>query len=289
MNKALGFLSLMTLAALSACALPPAPPPRGAAVQQQPAGTTPMQMTLTGTYWRLAAFRTQVELVELSEPNNGAIQFAANGNVAGNSGCNTFMGNYETMDNNIIKIAPAGMTMMACENDLMMQESAVMDALPLARTYKITGTGAATVRWLECRVVALQRRPAGGAHRRELGCHHDQQWQGCCVVIGRRLCSRRHVRRRRARCRGKGGCNNYNGAFTGGWRQHQDRSGCIDDDDVRRGRDRNRKRPTSTRCRTALPTPFAATRWNCALPMARCKCRLCWLNKCWAEPVNHAA
>jgi heat shock protein HslJ len=212
MKKTLGILSLVTLSALVACALPPAPPPRGS-VQQQPAGTTPMQMTLTGTYWRLAAFRTQVELVELSAPNNGAIQFATDGNVAGNSGCNTFMGNFETMDNNIIKIAPAGMTLMACENDLMVQETALMEALPLARTYKITG-----------QVLQL----FDGSNAELLRYNADQpaaltgaNWSATMINNGKGAVSSlvagsevSAMFNTNGSVTGKGGCNNYNGPFT---------------------------------------------------------------------------
>jgi heat shock protein HslJ len=213
MKKTLGILSLVTLSALAACALPPAPPPRGQAGQQQPAGTSPMQMTLTGTYWRLTAFRTQAELVELSAPNNGAIQFAANGNVAGNTGCNTFMGNFETMDPGIIKIAPAGMTLMACENDLMVQESALMEALPLARTYKITG-----------QVLQL----FDGSNAELLRYRADQpaslmgaNWVATMINNGKGAVSSlvtgsevTAMFNTNGSVTGKGGCNNYNGPFT---------------------------------------------------------------------------
>lgn len=139
MKKTLGMLSLMGTIVLASCALPPAPPPKGAtAAPQQPAGTSPMQMTLTGTYWRLAAFRTQAGFIEMDAPNDAVIQFAADGTLTGHSGCNGFAGSYE-VNGDIIKIAPGAMTMRACENPLMVQETAVMEALPNARTFKITG------------------------------------------------------------------------------------------------------------------------------------------------------
>jgi heat shock protein HslJ len=213
MKKSLGLLSLIAAGTLAACTLPPAPPPRGAASQQQPAGTTPMQMTLTGTYWRLTAFRTQAELVELSEPNNGAIQFATDGSLAGNTGCNTFMGNYEVMEPNIIKIAPAGMTLMACENDLMVQETAMMEALPLARTYKITG-----------QVLQL----FDGSNAELLRYRYDQpasllgaNWVATMInngrggvaslVVGSEVTALFNAM---DQITGKGGCNNYSGPFT---------------------------------------------------------------------------
>jgi heat shock protein HslJ len=213
MKKTLGLLSLIAASTLAACTLPPAPPPRGAASQQQPAGTTPMQMTLTGTYWRLTAFRTQAELVELNEPNNGAIQFATDGSLAGNTGCNTFMGNYEVMEPNIIKIAPAGMTLMACENDLMVQETAMMEALPLARTYKITG-----------QVLQL----FDGSNAELLRYRYDQpasllgaNWVATMINNGRggvaSLVAGSEVTalfNAMGQITGKGGCNNYNGPFT---------------------------------------------------------------------------
>jgi heat shock protein HslJ len=213
MKKSLGLLSLIAAGTLAACTLPPAPPPRGQAGQQQPAGTSPMQMTLTGTYWRLAAFRTQAELVELSQPNNGALQFAEGGRLAGNTGCNTFMGNFETMDPSIIKIAPAGMTLMACENDLMVQETALLEALPLARTYKITG-----------QVLQL----FDGSNAELLRYRADQpasllgaNWVATMINNGKGAVSSlvtgsevNAMFKTNGQISGKGGCNNYNGPFT---------------------------------------------------------------------------
>jgi heat shock protein HslJ len=211
MKKTLGMLSLMGTLVLAACALPPAPPPKGAA-PQQPAGTSPMQMTLTGTYWRLAAFRTQAGFIEMDAPNDGAIQFASDGKVAGNTGCNSFMGNHE-VDGDIIKIAPAGMTMMACENALMVQETAVLDALPQARTFKITG-----------QVLQL----FDGSNAELLRYRADQQaglvgsnWVATninngkeavvSVVTGSTVTAQFNAM---GQISGKGGCNNYNGPFT---------------------------------------------------------------------------
>lgn len=215
MKKTLGILSLLTLSALASCALPPAPPPRGAAPSavQQPSNTTPMQMTLTGTYWRLAAFRTQAGVIELSEPNDASIQFAEDGNLNGNTGCNVFMGNYETVDDSIIKIAPAGMTLRACGNELMVQETAIMEALPLARTYKITGqvlqlfdgSNAELLRYRADQPVAL----IGG------------NWSATMINNGKGAVSSlvagsevNAMFDAKGTVTGKGGCNNYNGPFT---------------------------------------------------------------------------
>lgn len=213
MKKTLGMLSLMGTLVLASCALPPAPPPKGAtAAPQQPAGTSPMQMTLTGTYWRLVGFRTQAGFIDLNPPNNGAIQFATDGAVAGNTGCNTFMGNHE-VDGDIIKIAPAGMTLMACENALMVQETAVLDALPQARTFKITGQ-------------MLQL--FDGSNAELLRYNADQpaslvgaNWVATMINNGRggvaSLVADSQVNamfNTTGQVSGKGGCNNFNGPFT---------------------------------------------------------------------------
>jgi heat shock protein HslJ len=170
-------------------------------------------MTLTGTYWRLSAFRTQAEMVELSQPNNGAIQFATDGKLAGNTGCNSFTGNYEVMDPNIIKIAPAGMTLMACENTLMVQETAVLEALPLVRTYKITGQVLQLFDGSQAELLryrADQQASLIGTNWVATGINNGKQ-AVVSVAEGTEVTALFNAM---GQITGKGGCNNYNGPFT---------------------------------------------------------------------------
>ncbi len=211
MKKTLGMLSLMGTLVLASCALPPAPPPKGAA-PQQPAGASPMQMTLTDTFWRLTGFRTQAGFIELNPTNDGVIQFATNGTLTGHSGCNGFAGSYE-VNGDIIKISPGAMTMRACENPLMVQETAVMEALPNARTFKITGqllqffdgSNAELLRYNAEQPLAL----AG------------TKWSATMINTGTdavaSLVTGTEVTAlfdAKGTVSGKGGCNNFNGGYT---------------------------------------------------------------------------
>lgn len=211
MKKTLTALSLMTLTALASCALPPAPPPKGAA-PQQPAGTSPMQMTLTGTFWRLTGFRTQAGFIDLNPTNDGAIQFATNGTLTGHSGCNGFAGSFE-VNGDIIKIAPGVMTMRACENPLMVQETAVMEALPNARTFKITGQ---VLQFFDGSNAELLRYQAEQPLTLT-----GTKWSATMINTGTdavaSLVAGTEVNAlfdAKGTVSGKGGCNNYNGGFT---------------------------------------------------------------------------
>lgn len=211
MKKTLGLISLIAVTALASCALPPAPPPKGA-TPQQPAGTSPMQMTLTGTYWRLTGFRTQAGFIELNPTNNAVIQFAENGKLTGNSGCNNFGGTYE-VNGDIIKISPGAMTMMACENALMVQETAVMEALPNARTFKITGE---VLQFFDGSNAELLRYKA-----EQPTALTGTKWTATMINTGTGAVSSlvngtevTALFDAKGTVSGKGGCNNYNGPFT---------------------------------------------------------------------------
>lgn len=64
--------------------------------------------------------------------------FAADGTVSGNGGCNSFSGTYTT-DGRNITISPLVSTMMACQEDVMQQETAYLAALQSAATYRLAG------------------------------------------------------------------------------------------------------------------------------------------------------
>ncbi len=64
--------------------------------------------------------------------------FDDKGQVSGNAGCNTYNASY-TVNGNKIKIGPAATTRMACEPDVMAQETAYLNALTNAAIYEIAG------------------------------------------------------------------------------------------------------------------------------------------------------
>ena len=67
-------------------------------------------------------------------------QFDEEGTVGGSSGCNNYNAGYEADGNNItINTSPAAMTLMACPEPIMVQESIYLEALGTATTYEISG------------------------------------------------------------------------------------------------------------------------------------------------------
>ncbi|MGE5602471.1 MAG: META domain-containing protein, partial [Nitrososphaerales archaeon] len=65
--------------------------------------------------------------------------FDDKGQVSGNAGCNSYNAPY-TVDSDKIKIGPAVTTRKACEAAIMAQETAYLNALTKAATYKVEGT-----------------------------------------------------------------------------------------------------------------------------------------------------
>jgi len=65
--------------------------------------------------------------------------FDEDGTLSGSGGCNAYTGSWET-DENSIKIGPLASTAMACEPDLMDQETRYLAALQEADTYRVDAT-----------------------------------------------------------------------------------------------------------------------------------------------------
>ena len=63
--------------------------------------------------------------------------FSENGQLSGNTSCNSFMGNY-TFEDDILTLSPAGTTRKACIEALMNQEQKVMQAMPLVKSASIS-------------------------------------------------------------------------------------------------------------------------------------------------------
>jgi heat shock protein HslJ len=69
------------------------------------------------------------------------LDFSAQGQVSGNSGCNTYRGGYET-NGDQLKVGPLASTRMFCDKPagVMDQEQQYLAALKNAATYEITGS-----------------------------------------------------------------------------------------------------------------------------------------------------
>jgi len=90
---------------------------------------------LTGKVWALAELMGKPPMAGTGI----SAEFTADGKVAGSAGCNRYSGTYTISGSNITFSSPMAMTMMMCEQAVMDQESAYMQALGEAKTFAIQG------------------------------------------------------------------------------------------------------------------------------------------------------
>jgi len=91
--------------------------------------------TLTGQTWAL----TELSGQPLVADSGITATFSADGSVGGSAGCNRYNGTYTVSGNSISFSGNMAMTMMMCEQAIMDQESAYIDALGQVKTYSISG------------------------------------------------------------------------------------------------------------------------------------------------------
>ena len=90
--------------------------------------------SLEGTNWVLESLRGESALSETTVMAG----FQVDGRMSGSTGCNNYNAAYTT-DGDTITISPGATTLMACPTPIMAQESAFLDVLASATTYKIEG------------------------------------------------------------------------------------------------------------------------------------------------------
>jgi len=90
---------------------------------------------LTGKVWALTELMGKAPLAGTGI----SAEFTADGTVAGSAGCNRYSGTYTVSGGNITFSTQSAMTMMMCEQPVMDQESAYMQALGEARTFAVKG------------------------------------------------------------------------------------------------------------------------------------------------------
>ncbi|MCE5299089.1 MAG: META domain-containing protein [Methanoregulaceae archaeon] len=103
----------------------------------------PYQMTpapFTGTMWYLNSFvDVQGNFWTPGQAYPISLQFADDGKVSGNSGCNSYSGTY-TVSGNSISMSGFAVTLMYCgEPGVMDLESTYLAVLPSMKVYKISG------------------------------------------------------------------------------------------------------------------------------------------------------
>lgn len=90
---------------------------------------------VTGKVWALTALNGQ----PIVTGTGISAQFTANGKVSGSAGCNQYTGMYTVSGSNITFDPSIAITMMACPQPIMDQESAYLKMLGEAKTYSVKG------------------------------------------------------------------------------------------------------------------------------------------------------
>jgi heat shock protein HslJ len=94
---------------------------------------------IEGTLWTLVSYADEEgETVKVLPGTEVTAQFN-DGTVGGTAGCNNYFAAYE-LDGNQLTVGVGGTTMMACEEAVMVQESAYMSNLAASAAFLITGT-----------------------------------------------------------------------------------------------------------------------------------------------------
>jgi len=98
--------------------------------------------SLSGTSWNVISYNNGKQaVVSVMAGTDLTAVFGSDGNLSGNSGCNTYNGPYK-VDGNKITIGPLASTMMACADPagVMDQEAQFLAALSSAATYRVEGS-----------------------------------------------------------------------------------------------------------------------------------------------------
>jgi heat shock protein HslJ len=125
-NIEVAILVLMLL--LTACSAPKkvsTKPSEGSIGNSNNAPNSNTWQTLTSKTWGAAQLMGQELDVENPNVEAPSIRFLSNGNLIGNTGCNSFVGNFTLKDDGV-KLDPGALTKKACEGD---QEPRFLEAL----------------------------------------------------------------------------------------------------------------------------------------------------------------
>ena len=95
--------------------------------------------TITGT-WNLFNYNNgKGGIQSVIAGSKTTAVFGSDWKLSGTGGCNQYSAGYTTTASNGITITQPASTMMACENDLMQQETQYLSLLPKAAKYEISG------------------------------------------------------------------------------------------------------------------------------------------------------
>jgi heat shock protein HslJ len=110
-----------------------------AVVTSEPEATEQVSAGALGSIavWNLVSYGDPTAPTPVLTEAPITLQFTGQG-VGGNTGCNTYGGNFE-FSNDTLTIGQLVTTLVACEEPIMAQERAYLDALQTATNYSITG------------------------------------------------------------------------------------------------------------------------------------------------------
>lgn len=97
---------------------------------------SPQPAGLAGTSWQVTGYNTgRQSVTSVRAGSRLRLEFAADGGLAGSGGCNRYSGRW-TLADGTLRIGPLRTTRMACEPEVMQQESAFLAALQGATTVR---------------------------------------------------------------------------------------------------------------------------------------------------------
>lgn len=96
--------------------------------------------TLAGTSWTLTSLDGSAQVGAAAGGSPITIEFDAEGRAGGSAGCNSYGGDYSTSGANGIAFSAVVSTLMACQDQLVMEnEAAFLQALSAVSSYKVSG------------------------------------------------------------------------------------------------------------------------------------------------------
>jgi heat shock protein HslJ len=93
---------------------------------------------LTGTSWSLVSYGTAGNQTPAALGIETSLTFGKDGQASGNLGCNSFSGNYEVKDGNIV-FGPLASTLMACPEPQITQECTVFQVMTGTVRFEVEG------------------------------------------------------------------------------------------------------------------------------------------------------
>lgn len=168
---------------------------------------------LTGKMWGLSALMGE-------PPMAGTMltaEFTSNGKVSGSAGCNQYAGTYTVSGDTITIASPLASTMMACEQEVMDQESAYLKALGEAKTYAVSKDELTLTDADKTVVAAYQAQSQDLAGSSWVAIAYNNGKQAVTSVQAGTTITAEFGKD--GALAGNAGCNDYNGTYTATGRQ----------------------------------------------------------------------